>query len=926
MYFKILILSLGLKYILCQTLQECTNLNTYYDLASQNCGTCLENCKLCSDFNSCLKCELNSYYEQSMHKCIDTCQVSQFQEDYFGLCLECQVKNCDICKFSGQLCEKCKQGWQLSIDQKNCLKKECLVNDQSFYNPQIDSCTTNCPEASNQNDKTCVSLKKMSQIRSLSIRKKVFQKDIQYVFYFEQINEKSMIVTLDSDSAILYSYPELEILEQIKLINSFLRAVKDTQNIYLISKQNVQRIDLILQQIKIIYQVEGKSIKSFSQKQVISISNSFYQINIFTFSTGQTQSYSMQNDLSVEFIPYFFNTQDSKNNEGNNSPSQPQSPQNNPKLPLVKTLSDSQGCLLIESNPQQLIPIKKSINMIQRDYLFESQIRLQNQFQNSLDYFENLESSFTYYLDDKDIQLYYLSSKVLLKANNKQQLLNIQILNAFEYDGKIRFVVINPGNYNGVYQSAVVCANLTQNVISGEYYFEYDKPHYAQTTSQIIEFIITENKNSLIIASSQGYEIINISPQQSLIVTESSQNQNLIFSKINNNIFGHSKFLSKSQSIYYEITNDNIQIHLLNFSDQGFSSNGQYKINLLSRNYVNFIINCNQVQIVDNSTFIFSYKNQLIKITISTTNQDQKIQYSSFTQQDSIYYMNGIFKVLYSEDANIMAILFNSGYRIIKVNGQKLLSEKNLRQQIVSAEIVSQLLVIVYQYNSNNYNFIVVNFETCYMYQYEIPNSSIQISLVKQQNPDRLFLGIYYSDSISFFCLSEKKTDVFQLNASPQLYKNNFFPTISPTIQVLNDTVYINTIEYYILVYAYDSVNFQLSQIDNVYTQYFFTLLNIEKLMIANICQNNNKTSIFNRIQKSNYILEFSSNFNTEVQIIQTIQSSKYNKLLLVPLNFLGTNSVYFLDLDTLSYQELKELNPAFSNGDFMQTLPQYVK
>ncbi|KAL4474413.1 hypothetical protein ABPG72_010708 [Tetrahymena utriculariae] len=924
-----LVLTLGLKYIYSQAIQECENQNTYYDLDSQNCGICLKNCKQCSDFSSCQLCQKNLYYEQSTAECVEKCQIGQLQDNYFGHCIECKVENCNICQYDGKSCKQCKQGWQLSNDQKNCLKSECLASNYSFYNPLTDSCTFNCPESSSQDTKSCVSLKKMSQIKTLSSRSKVNQKDIKYVFYFEQINGKPMIVTLDDSSAILYSYPELIPLNQIAFIKSFLKVVKDDQNIYLIDIQNVQRIDLVLQFINIIYSTID-TIKSFSQKQLFSFSVNQQNINMFTFSTGQILTYQIKNQFIIDFDPYFFNKETSNNNPNENSPSQYDFPQENDKIPKVLTVIDNSGCLLIENNPEQLNPTIQSFNMIQRDYLLENQIVQQkiinqtNMLQNNsiIFYLESLDSSFTFNIfDGSNPQLFYLNSNILIKAQNLQKLDKMQILNVFQYDGKTRLVIINPDNYNGIYESAVVCANLTQNLTSSQYYFEYDMPHYAQTTSQIVEYIITDDNNFLIIASSLGYEIVNISPQQSMIITESKQNQIYFFSNLNDNLFSHSKFLSKNSSLYYQIAEDNIQIQLLSFNNQSFSSKIQYEINLKSMNYPNFNINCNQVQMIDNQTFIFSYNNQLIKIIYSATNQIQTFQYSSFTEQDSAYYMNGIFRILYSEDASIMAIVFNSGFRIIKVNSQRLLSEKNLRQQIVQADIVSQLLVIVYQYNDQYYNFVVVSFENGNLYQYEIPSGSIYIYLVKQQNPVRVFLGIYYSDSITLFCISQQKTDIFQINASPQQQKDNF----NTVIQVISDTLYINTIEYYILVYAYDPVNSQLNWIDNIFTQNLFSLIDNKISIIINMCQNEMKYSIFNRIQKSNYILQYLKVYSNNICMVETIHSTQYNKLLILPLQFmLGQQSITIFDLVTYTMQKMYFDKIPFSNDAYFIT--QYQK
>ncbi|KAL4499380.1 hypothetical protein ABPG73_008930 [Tetrahymena malaccensis] len=588
---------------------------------------------------------------------------------------------------------------------------ECLVSDYSFYNPATGSCTTNCPNSSNQSSRSCSSIKQFSQIRTLASRNKAIQEDIEYVYYFDQIKGKQMViqyclqsnqiklikqvVTVNNVEAVLYSYPELIPMNYLALLNSFKAVTNDSQNLFLISTSNVQKIDL------------------------------------------------------VDFQPYSLNAPGSTNDNGS-SPDDPQPPEQDSNQPQIETILDSQGCLMINSTIQQT-PTLQNINIAKRDFLKESKITQQkivNIFQvaNSTSYFDNLDNSFTSYIDQENnqINLYYLNLNLQIQSL-KDSLKKIQVLHVYQYDGKTRIIVIQTKNYNGILQSAVVCANLTQNTTSMQYYFEYDKPHFAQLTSQIIEYIITDDKNFLIIATSQGYEKINISPQMSMVTTNSSQNWSFLFSSIiDNNLLSHSKFLSNNELLYYNITNNSIQLQLLNFGNQGFQSSNNNSISLNSTSYPNFNINFNQVQKVNNKSLIISYKNQLQTISLPDPNSNQTIYYSSFIELDAAYYLQGIFKIIYSDQLNMLAIVFQSGFRIIKVNGQKLIYEKNLMQQIVQAEIVSQYLVLVYINNNNNYNFAAVNILSLQIYQYDIQSGSTYISLIKQQNPQRIFLGIYY--------------------------------------------------------------------------------------------------------------------------------------------------------------------------------------
>ncbi|KAL4474412.1 hypothetical protein ABPG72_010707 [Tetrahymena utriculariae] len=907
MYF--FILSIILRYISSQQLEVCSKQNTYYDLAYQSCGSCQEFCNLCDDFSTCLQCYPNYYYDQRTNKCVKECQKGDFQQDYFEICILCSVENCEICQFEGQLCQQCKQGWQLSSDQKYCLKNECLANQYSFYNLITDSCTTNCPSSSNKSNRTCSSLKQYSQIKSLASRNKVNQEDIQYVYFFDSILGNQMVVTLNSINAILYSYPGLIPMNQMVFLNSYSQVAKDSQNLFLISTQNVQKIDLLQQSISIIYKMTSLYF-TFSKTQLFLFSTN--QVTTYNFSTGHEQTYQIKNLTSVDFQPYSFNVPGS-NSGTSSTPSAPQSPQQNSAQPKIQTILDSQGCMQIQNSIEQN-PTKQKLDIFERDFLLESQISQQkivNLFQNvnSPESFESLGDSFAFYLDSNNrINFYYLNLNLQIQSYN--YLKNIQVLYVYQYSGKTRLIVIQPNYFNGIYQSAVVCANLTQNVTSQQYYFEYDMPHYAQSTSQIIEFIITNDKNFLVLATSQGYEIINISPQMSMTITNSSQNWSYIFSSINNSLFSHSKFLSTNLLLFYNITSNSIQLQLLSFSDQGFQ-NSENQISINSTGYSNFNINFNQIYNIDNKTLIICYKNQLIMMTFPNKNSNQTIYFSSFVENNSAYYMQGIFKVLYSEDVNILAIIFKNGFRIIRLNGQKLILEKNLMLQIVQAEVVSQYLILVYQYNTQSYNFVVVNLLSSQMSQYQIQSGSIYISLIKQQNPQKIFLGIYYSNQITLFCISSKKIDVFLINASPQLTQVNQ----DLIIQTLNDNIYISTIEYFIIVFSYDSVNSQLNQIDNFFTVDNFNLIDNKNTIVITKCQNTSQFALFNRVLKQNYLLKLmTSPYGINI-MIQTFHSSQYNQLIvIIPFYYRGAKTMNVVNLTSYSSQTINFRNVSYAN------------
>ncbi|KAL4469630.1 hypothetical protein ABPG74_004883 [Tetrahymena malaccensis] len=904
-----------------QSLQDCSKQLTYFDNASQNCGLCMPYCKICGDSSSCLQCEQQSYYDRSINKCVKKCQNSQYQQDYFEVCISCQVENCDICKFEGQSCQQCKQGWQLSSDKKFCLKSECMAKSYSFYNPETDSCTTNCPESYDLKSRTCIKLKQFSKINTLASKNKIKSEGfIKYVFYFDQI---SIAVTLDSKYAVIYSYPQLIPINYITCLNTYQGAIKNNQNLFLISEDNVQKIDLLQQNIEIVYQFKSNQF-SYSQTKLILYLNP--QIVIYSFSTGQEKTYKIKNNFSVDFSPSNLNSFEANNN--GDSPNIPDSPQQNEISRLTQIAYDDQGCEFIQKTDQYLItPSLQNLNLIEIDYLSESLVRQQNnidlfQNANSPQFYESSDSTLLFYLDESNTtSIYYLDKNMLIETSTTADS-NIQVLSVYQFDGKTRFIAIKPSIYNGTYQSAVVCANLTLDGTTNQYQFEYDMPHFAQLTSQIIEYIITEDKNYLIIANAQGYEIINISPQLSMEATNSSQNQIYLFPHINNDQFSHSKFLSSNQSLYYQISNNIIKIYQLNFEVKGFSLSSLKQINLNSLSYSDFSMNFNQVQKVDNKTLMVSYKNQLQLMYFAEQGSNQIISYSSFTDQDSSYQMNGIFRVFYSEDTNFMAIVYVSGFRIIKVSNQMVLYEKNLKTQIMQAEILFQQLVLVYQYNKN-YNFVIVDLLKLKMYQYQIQSGNIYISLNKYENPLRIYLSIYYSNTITLFCISKQKTDIFLINSSPQMNQLNQ----DKIIQVYQDTLFVNTIEYYILVFSYDLVNSQLTQIDNVYSSDCFSLINSNNLVVTALCSKKPKSILFNRANKQNQQIGLSKKGSGNNIAIKTYFSLKYNKAVLEPpKNIRGQFKVRVLDLTSYSLQELNYLNLLSANQDNFLISYEYIQ
>ncbi|KAL4499381.1 hypothetical protein ABPG73_008931 [Tetrahymena malaccensis] len=486
MYF--FIFSILLSYIYSQEFETCSKQNTYYDIVSQQCGTCQDLCKLCDDYRTCLQCQPNSYYDLNTNKCVNQCKKGDFQQEYFQICIQCQVENCETCQIDGQLCQQCKQGWQLSSDQKYCLKNECLASQYSFYNPATGSCTTNCPSSSNINSRSCDSIKQFSQIKSLASRNKIIQGDIQNVYYFDQIQGEQIVVTLNAVQAVLYSYPGLIPMNQIILLSPFSVVAQDSQSLFLISNSNVQKINMQQQSISIVYE-EVYYTFSFSKTQLYLFSSNY--VTTYNLSDGQQKIYQINQLISVDFQPYSFNVSDNSNGNSS-SPNDPQPPGQDSNKPQIQTILDSQGCLMINSTIQQT-PTIQNINVFKRDFLLESQIiqqKIVNIYQapNSPQSFQSLDNVFTSYIDSNNnqINLYFLNLNLQIQSL-ENSIKNISVLYTYQYDGKTRIIVIQPNYYNGIFQSAIVCANLTQNATSKEYYFEYDMPHYAQQTSQIID-------------------------------------------------------------------------------------------------------------------------------------------------------------------------------------------------------------------------------------------------------------------------------------------------------------------------------------------------------------------------------------------------------------------------------------------------------
>ncbi|KAL4513025.1 hypothetical protein ABPG72_017710 [Tetrahymena utriculariae] len=903
-----LILTIAIQYLQSKTLEACKKSNAFYDLVQQQCGVCPSICSNCDDLNSCLTCQSQSYYDQRKSQCVSQCQSGDSAQEFYQNCIQCQVQNCDICQFEGIQCKQCRQGWQLSENKMHCQKSECLSNNYSFYDPNQNQCTLNCPEYSDQNERQCSNLRKISQVEAIASRSKVQQREIDYVLFFQEINEKPLIVTLNSQNAILYSYPDLIPLNQIILLNAYVRVAQDSKNIYLLSTLNIQQINLESQIIQISYQVIQAQNVSFSQDSYFFYYNQTLQV--YNFVKGIQQNYQILNETIFKFNPTFFSqvSQNTNDTTTSNSPTPNLPSQNSSTISIQK---DSQGCTLISQNSSLVKPIWQNVNLIQIDALKESQIIQQNivNLYQDIYKFSNFQSDMNIVTFNQQINMLQVITSINIYDLNSKNLIasqfqsNAQFLNAFQIDGKIRLVVIKYDYFQGIYQAAISCANLTKNFTTNQYYFEYDQPHYAQSTSQIIEYLFIDSNNLLILATQIGYEVINISPQISQTATNSSQNMIYLFNSINkNNLFSHSKFLVNSQSIFYQISNEKIYLQLLNFKNQTFSNDTARKqIVLNSINYENFNVNFNQMQLIDNQTIVIAYKNQLQAITFPNKNSNQITLYSSFVDQNSDYYMNGIQKILYSSDSNFMAIIFNSGFRVYHLDSQKQMFEKNLRQKIINAEAVSQYITIVFQTNLY-YNYLIFDADKSQMFQSDMPVTNIYITLIKQQTPQLLFVGIYYSNYLQLLCISSQKIDNFRVDASPQLTNYNY----NTTIQVLNNNIYVSTIEFYILIFAYDLTNSLLTQIDNILTLDSFFVIDTSNTIVVSTCFDSNSYVVFNRVSRQNYLLLSQKLIPGQVDFLQIMQSRQYNQIVFSPpKTLLGSSRLTVFNLSTYKSQSI---------------------
>ncbi|KAL4461286.1 hypothetical protein ABPG72_009206 [Tetrahymena utriculariae] len=338
-----------------------------------------------------------------------------------------------------------------------------------------------------------------------------------------------MVVTLNNSTATFYSYETLIPLNQIKLFNNYQSVIQQSKHIFLLSQQNIQKIDLENQTILIIYSFSiGDSVYYTDNSIIINLMSS---IKIINFLSNESQAYQIQNSISFDFSPQVSSQSSQPSNQNKKDDKSFQS--------TIQLQFDSQGCFFInESSKKPAIVNRQIVNQTYFESLPDYQLSFeqnQNQYQPRFNnFFTDKMVVILSTISNQEIQIFDINAHQYIIISVYEN--NLQILDAFEYENKLRFVYMNCDYYQGVFQS--------------------DQPHFAQSASK---------------------------------------------------------------------------------------------------------------------------------------NKSQTIQYNSFDVSDNIYYLNGIFKIIYSNDTNAMVIIFKTGFRVKYLDGQKPVFEKNLRLQVFDAEIISQL-------------------------------------------------------------------------------------------------------------------------------------------------------------------------------------------------------------------------------------------
>ncbi|KAL4484569.1 hypothetical protein ABPG74_019746 [Tetrahymena malaccensis] len=896
---KQVLIALLLRLTLAQIIEQCKSQKAYYDLSYQECGACEEFCSSCLDQNSCVVCQDSYYYDLTSQKCGGLCRSNEFYQKFFQRCVGCDIQNCQKCNFEQNICQQCNKGWKLTKDQKYCQKEECLVNEFYKYDLESEICTLNCPEYADLNQRVCTNLKKFSTIKMTPLKQNIKQVEINQIFYYQQQNGNEIIAALDNSNFVFYSFENLIPISSSKLLGQYEKAIQYNDSIYLISQSIIQKIYLEEMNIQIINSNSNNGFWTFSQEnyyQPQQIQSIF--IYAYNFLQQQSYNYTFQNYQQINFNQFTISVSSSDDgNADNNANNLAEDNQILSSQPLGDySYTEQFGCQIPNITVTFTDIVKQNINLIQRDFLQET--ILQQQVANQLE-----QNYGAYDLESiKKVVLVLQNELYLIDQLNTTTLIDIEyfvdkdsIVDIFEYDKKIRIVMRYVNKYQNIYQAAIICTNLTQNQTSSEYYIEY--PHFALTTSEIIEHQIFENQQQLILASSIGYEVININGNLSQYITNSSQNLLYIFNQLNNQV--HIKFVSSSSALTYKIENSKINIYQLNFNSTMFSLS-ECLASLNQYDYLYFDVGIYKTLLIKEK-LVIALSNQIQIIDLSA---QKNITYSLFVDFNIATQMKGIQKLITYHEKKWLIILFNTGFRIIQQEDQVFLYEKNLFQQIIKAEISNQNFGIVYQFQSS-YNFVIFNLDTFQMHQFDIKSTSIYINMIQQENPSILFIAVYDANIIKLICLSEQKQDIFQINATVLLTDFNY----DNTLQALNNTIYISTLEYSVIVLNYNQLDSTLIQIDSFYTldgyinfDNKFIILNIECDFIELFLYDREQQRIIYKVIES-YI----NNYEGQLQYLN-LKSQTYQ--MLHNYNMLAQNEVYFI----LDYNNQYKLVEASTN------------
>ncbi|KAL4461963.1 hypothetical protein ABPG74_000808 [Tetrahymena malaccensis] len=785
------ILLIFFKSALSQILQQCRTQNKYLDIELQTCGNCQQQCDACNDQQTCEICQPSFFYDYYSGNCLSQCQFGGSQQEFFQVCIECQIQNCDICEYEGTQCKQCVEGWNLAEDKLSCQKHECLNNNYLYYNQASDQCTTNCPEYANDYDKTCVNLRKFSQIKTFGSRNQIKQDNINEIYYYQKIDQSSIVIAISNTNAVFYSYPELISLNQINLLTKYEQTLLNKQTIYLFSQASVQKLDLEMSEISLVYQTSSCEFFSFSE----SFAYYYYslKINVINLLTSNVVIYNFLYKLQLNFMPFQFNDHSFPPPPPPNPmiPSPPQVPPNSnnsvssqpPEIPLPPII-DQIGCLIFPAIQNLGVQITKQIlNLIQKnalnDSLFASQPQTQAINPQIKQYFDLKSTNKTVFVDQNNSIWFIDWNKTAAIYQVDRVDKDIQILDCFEYNKQARFVLIKPDIYDGIYQSAIICANLIFDQTINIYVFLYEQPRFVKMTSQIIDHQIINNFNSIILSSLEGYEIVNISAQISQQATSSDQNNSSLiyndyipnignFQVINNDLIMISQqyFGTINLVLYNTIKRANQAIITGNYQQSKISN----LVLSVSKKYLKLVIKS-----------LYSVGNINLQVFDLKTFQYQKLQQTSIIASNDISFIasyNSQFMLYNFTDLSSVNLLFPFSAIIMNSNllyfqGKTYTIIQSIQKQILLYDVYSQQIVqiLLQASTENQYKILkqnqlvlfqsenqIINLKTFQFQSSVMLASQSQIQFFDFNTNEQILNGIpFSSDSFSIVQLINKR-------------------------------------------------------------------------------------------------------------------------------------------------------------------------